>query len=126
MAIKGIAFPFRKSATSFPATVDDSDVIKDNITRILQTIKGERVMRPKSGSGVWSFVFDNTGPIFSARMDHEVRRAIAEGEPRAVVLNVSTGEEERKDGGTNVVVTVTFAVNNDVSQTQAIFSQTGG
>jgi len=123
MTIRGIAFPFRKGTTSLPATSTDNDVIRDNIIRILQTMKGSRVMRPNTGSNLWSFVFANTGPLLTARMDHEVRAAIAQGEPRATVLNVSVGEEDRNDGGKNLVVTVIYSVNLDVQQAATSFSQ---
>lgn len=123
MGIRGIAFPFRKGTTSLPESVTDNDVIRDNIIRILQTIRGSRVMRPNVGSNVWSFVFENTGPILNARMDHEVRRAIAQGEPRANVLDVGISEEQRNDGGVNIVVTVVYSVNLDVQQAIVPFSQ---
>lgn len=106
-----------------PAGVEDNDVIRDNIIRILQTMKGSRVMRPETGSNVWNFVFESIGPVLTARMDHEVRRAIAQGEPRATVLNVAVTEEERQDGGKNIIVTVAYRVNLDVQQASAAFSQ---
>lgn len=80
-------------------------------------------MRPSVGSNVWNFVFENTGPVLNARMDHEVRRAIAEGEPRATVLNVGLSEEGRNDGGKNIIVTVIYSVNLDVQQVVTTFSQ---
>jgi phage baseplate assembly protein W len=123
MTIRGISFPFRKSLTSFPAVSQDDVTIEENIVRILQTAKGARVMRPTAGSNVLGFVFENTGPVLTARIDHEVRRAIAEGEPRAIVLNVGVSEEERDDGGINLVVTITYRVNLDVRQVSTSFSQ---
>jgi len=127
MTIRGIAFPFRKGSTSFPVKVEDNDVIRDNITRILQTMKGDRVMRPTSGSNTWAFVFENTGSVLNARMDHEVRRAIAVGEPRANVLNVGVSEEEREDGGRNVIVHLVYMARLDIQELQVSFSQpTGG
>lgn len=123
MTIRGIAFPFRKGTTSLPAVVTDNDVIRDNIIRILQTMKGSRVMRPSTGSNVWAFVFENTGPVLSARMDHEVRAAIAQGEPRATVLTVAVSEESRNDGGVNIIVAVVYKVNLDVQQAVTTFSQ---
>jgi len=123
MTIKGISFPFRRGTFSFPATAEDNDVIRDNIIRIMQTISGERVMRPTSGSKVLTFVFENTGPVLNARIDHEVRRAIAEGEPRANVVDVRLTEESRNDGGINIIVLVTYKVNLDVQQVAVQFTQ---
>lgn len=111
MTISGISFPFTKGTTSFPAGATDEDVIADNIKRLLQTTQGARVMRPATGSGVIRFTFESMGPILNARISHEVRRAIADGEPRASVLSVNVVEEERRDGDRNVVVTVNYEVN---------------
>lgn len=117
MGIIGISFPFQKGVTSFPKSSTDNDVISDNIQHILTTRRGERVMRPDAGSSVWDFVFENTGPVLNARIDNDVRQALAEGEPRAEVIQVKVTEEERVDGDKNVVVEVVYSVNLDVQQT---------
>lgn len=111
MTIRGIAFPFGRSATSFPATRTDDDVIRDNIRRILQTPRGSRVMRPGVGSDVFLFVFESIGPVLRARIDNEVRRALAEGEPRVTVLFVGIQEVPQRQGGVELVVTVEYEVN---------------
>ena len=124
MTILGISFPFGRSATSLPAGATDDDVIADNIQRILLTPRGSRVMRPGSGSDMFSFVFENTGAVLRARIDNEVRRALADGEPRAEVLFV--GVEERTilsdPGGVEVVVDVEYRVNLEVRRTAVVFS----
>ena len=121
MAIIGIAFPFRKGPRALQMSSLDDDVIRDNIVRILQTKRGSRVMRPDSGSDTWSFVFENIGSVLDARIDHEVRRAVAYGEPRARVLNVGVGKEDRHDGGVNVIVTITYSVGLDVRVVAVVF-----
>jgi len=50
---------------------------------------GSRVMRPRYGSSIYKFVFENTGALLNALIDSEVRRAIADNEPRAHVARVS-------------------------------------
>jgi phage baseplate assembly protein W len=117
MGIIGISFPFQKGVTSFPKTSEDNDVIAENIRRILLTRRGERVMRPDAGSAVWDFVFENTGPVMNARIDQDIRQAIAEGEPRATVMRVNITEEVRTDGGRNVAIDLVYSVNLDVQQT---------
>lgn len=117
MSIIGISFPFQKGSTSFPKQSTDNDAIAENIRRILLTRKGQRVMRPSSGSSVWDFCFENTGPLLNARIDNEVRQSIAEGEPRATVIAVDVIEEERSDNDKDIIVRVTYSVNLDVQQT---------
>lgn len=120
MTILGIAFPFRASSTSLPAVSVDADVIVDNITRIIQTPRGSRVMRPDAGSDTYSFVFENSGPLLRARIDNEVRRAVAAGEPRARVLQVFVTEQEKPEG-VEILVEVAFEVVGVVRRASATF-----
>lgn len=123
MSILGIAFPFQKGATEFPAKATDDDVIEQNIQRILLTRRGERVMRPGSGSDTMSFVFENVGPTLQARINREVRRALAEGEPRVVVRRVQSGERPNQDtGGTQVIVVVTYEVGGQIQKTAVVLA----
>lgn len=125
MTIRGIAFPFQKGTTSFPLTRTDADVVEDNIRRILETRKGERPMRPGAGCSVYDFVFENVGVLLNARVDHEVRRALAEGEPRASVLKVTVGEERRQDESTNMIVLVAWSFRREVRQTAVKYTAPG-
>jgi phage baseplate assembly protein W len=104
MTLIGISFPFAKGYSEFPMKSYDSDVLEDNIRRIVMTRPGERVMRDV-GSGAWAFVFDNTGPVMRAKVRSEVRRALMDGEPRVTVLNVYVTEMDVEDG-TLVDVTI--------------------
>lgn len=125
MAIVGIAYPFQKGPQSFPAQKTEADVVEDNVLRVLQTRKGERPMRPATGSNIWDFVFENVGDLLNARVDAEVRRSLAEGEPRARVLAVGVAEVVRPDGAKNMVVTVAWQFNREVRQTAASFVSPG-
>ena len=121
MTIRGLAFPFGRSSFGLPAPQTDEDVIADNITRIIQTPRGSRVMRPDAGSDTYAFVFESTGPLLRARIDHEVRRAVSAGEPRASILRVDVTERETDDG-IEIVVDVTFEVLGVIRQASTSFS----
>jgi len=125
VAIVGIAFPFQKGTTSFPMQRTDADVVEDNIIRILQTRRGERPMRPGTGAAIWDFIFENTGALLNARVDHEVRSALAAGEPRATVLSVGVHEQLRIDGAKNMVVTLVWSFNREVRQTAVTYAAPG-
>jgi len=111
MGLVGIKFPFQKGSTQFPAQSRDEVVVAENILRILQERKGERVMRSDTGSSVWDFIFENTGPVLQARVDFEVRRAIGRGEPRATVLQVLTREEKKNSGDVVIFVDILYEYN---------------
>jgi len=121
VTIRGIAFPFTRSAFGLPAPRTDEDVVADNIARILQTPRGSRVMRPDAGSDTYSFIFENSGPLLRARVDHEVRRAISAGEPRARILFVEVTERETSDG-VEILVDVTFEVVGVIRRASTSFS----
>lgn len=124
MSIRGIAYPFRREALSFPATVEGDRVVMDNVRRIIETRRGTRVMRRSLGSDVWLFVFENIGPVMLARLDHEVRRAISEGEPRATVLSVTARQNASSDGTMNeTVVFVDIEVNGRRRRVEARFGE---
>jgi len=125
MTIRGISYPFRKGTQSFPETKTESDVIADNIRRVLETRRGERPMRYETGSNIWDFVFENVGALLNARVDNEVRRALARGEPRARVLHVEVSEQFRADGAKNMVVAVIWAFNREVRQTAVSYRSPG-
>lgn len=126
MALIGIAFPFAKGYSSFPMQSFDSDVLDDNIRRIILTRPGERVMRDV-GSGAWAFTFENTGPVMRAKVRSEVRRAIMDGEPRVIVLNVYVSEADT-DHGTVVSVTVEWKARDELlsSPTSTTVALPGG
>jgi len=102
---KGIAFPFRKGATSSPEKTEDAELIKQSIIQILLTERGERVFRPDFGSGLLSRVFDNNDAMFESLIQAEVFSAIGKWEPRAIVQGV---EVKREDS--TAIVTVSFIV----------------
>lgn len=106
-------------------TRTDADVVADNIQRILETRRGERPMRPGTGAAIWDFVFENTGAVLNARIDHEVRRALGEGEPRASVIAVYVTEKLRADEAKNVVVTVTWSFRREVRQSAVTYTSPG-
>lgn len=121
MSITGIKFPFSKGSTSFPDVVTGEDAIKCNILRILQERKGERPMRSETGSKMWSFIFENTGPVLNAKVDFEVRRALSIGEPRITVLRVNVTSEDDAKGDTIVYVDILYKYNIVVDSVTATF-----
>lgn len=108
-AIRGFAFPFRRGPVHFPEPAEDDACIAGNVLRCIVEQRGARVMRD-GGSDVWSIVFENTGAVLRARIDYEVRRAIAAGEPRVTVQTISAQEKTTTDRRDYVEVTVVYSV----------------
>lgn len=103
---RGIAFPFGKSPTGFPAVVEDAELVKQSLIQIVTTARGERVMRPDFGSSAFSFIFENNNVLLAELIRDELTAAIAKFEPRAIVRNIVV---ERKRS--QVIVTINYVVS---------------
>jgi hypothetical protein len=98
----GIAFPFGKNSTAFPAAVSDEELIKQSLIQIIMTSKGERIMRPDFGSNAQSFVFANNTDLLSHLIEIDVRTSIFKFEPRVAVKSVVS---TRKDNIISIDIT---------------------
>jgi phage baseplate assembly protein W len=62
--------------------------VKESIWIVLGTAKGERVMRPTFGCGIYDLVFEINSASTAGRVAQEVRDALLYFEPRIDVLDV--------------------------------------
>ena len=75
------------------------DSVRESIWIVLGTARGERVMRPDFGCGIYDLVFEVNSASIAGRVAQEVRSALLYFEPRIDVLDVkvqpggSNGEE---------------------------------
>ncbi|HKQ06544.1 MAG TPA: GPW/gp25 family protein [Blastocatellia bacterium] len=79
-------------------TADYEESVRQSIWLILGTAKGERVMRPDFGCGIYDLVFETNSASTAGRIEEEVRDALLFFEPRIDVLAVhvtSEGQGER-------------------------------
>jgi uncharacterized protein len=84
---------------NFPVEVDENGQvllvaheasIRQAIEIILGTAKGERMMRPDFGCGIYDLVFAVNSATTVGRINSEVRLALLRWEPRIEVLDVTT------------------------------------
>ena len=74
------------------------DHVRQSILLILQTAKGERVMRPDFGAGLQTLVFSPVNAATAALVQHEVRDALVRFEPRIDILSVEvTSDQEEQN-----------------------------
>jgi hypothetical protein len=85
----GLAFPFSVDAQGHLAMSSLEDHVRQSILLIMQTGRGERVMRPEFGAGLHNFVFEPLNPATLALVPHRVKEALIRFEPRIEVLNVA-------------------------------------
>jgi phage baseplate assembly protein W len=84
----GIAFPLAVDAQGRIAMNSLEGQVRQSILLIMQTAKGERVMRPDFGAGLQSFLFEPLTPATAAAVQHQVKEALVRFEPRIEVLKV--------------------------------------
>ena|SRR5437899_2705760 len=101
---------------SFPVDVDSSGAIqvaayeesvRQAIWIILGTSKGERVMRPDFGCGIYDLVFEVNSASTAGKVAQEVRDSLLVLEPRIDVLNVQV---EAQDDGTTLLINIDYQV----------------
>ncbi|HKX29301.1 MAG TPA: GPW/gp25 family protein [Blastocatellia bacterium] len=81
--------------------------VRQSIWIILGTARGERVMRPNFGCGIYDLVFELNSPATAGRVAQEVRESLLLNEPRIDVREV---EVEVQDNGETLLITVDYEV----------------
>jgi hypothetical protein len=105
-----IAVPFRIGPNGGVAVVTTTaEAVKQHIIAIISTRVGERVMRPRYGTNAYDLVLDVADDNVAAQFASELRAAIEDEEPAAVVHDV-TAEAIPEDGFPRVRVSVLFSV----------------
>jgi phage baseplate assembly protein W len=110
----GWAFPVRPDVRGRIAMVRGDDTLERSIRLILQTVKGERVMRPEFGSDLHLLVFAENNPTTAGLADYYVRTALARWEPRIDVEDVAVDFGEMDLGRMVIEITYRVKSTNDV------------
>ncbi|MFL6274369.1 MAG: GPW/gp25 family protein [Blastocatellia bacterium] len=108
----GWSFPLEavKQSDKGPAvlrTADYEESVRQSIWLILGTAKGERVMRPDFGCGIYDLVFETNSASTAGRIEEEVRDALLFFEPRIDVLGVHVTSE---DQGERLLISIDYQV----------------
>jgi len=109
--------PFLGVGWSFPvAAADDHAIqlaeyeesVRQSIWIVLGTAKGERVMRPDFGCGIYDLVFEVNSASTAGRVAQEVQDALLYFEPRIDVLDVQVNAGG--DSGEVLLITIEYQV----------------
>lgn len=92
----GVGWSFPVEASGGAITLAEYEQsVRQSIWIILGTAKGERVMRPDFGCGIYDLVFETNSASTAARVAQEVRRALLLFEPRVDVLDIQVQPDGR-------------------------------
>ena len=84
--------------TGLIATAEYEEDIRQSILIILETAKGERVMRSEFGCGIHDLVFEAVDTTTLQRIRSEVEEALRRFEPRVEVIGVTPDEDATSEG----------------------------
>ncbi len=99
--------PFLGVGVGFPVDVDINGAIKpaayeesvrQSIWIILGTAKGERIMRPDFGCGIYDLVFEMNTAATAGKISQAVREALLKFEPRIDVLDIQVTPQSDREG----------------------------
>jgi len=108
--------PFLGVGWAFPVAADDGEIelaeyeesVRQAIWIVLGTAKGERVMRPDFGCGIYDLVFEVNSVSTAGRVAQEVQDALLYFEPRIDVLDVQVQAEG--DSGEVLLISIQYQV----------------
>lgn len=124
---KGFKFPLQVDPrTGKFAMVSQEEDIREAIGIILNTVRGERVMRPGFGSNVIEYTFASASSSMLQSIAYEVREQLLLQEPRIVDVEVDCTEMDRMSGA--IVIEVSYTVrstNNRYNQVYPFYMTEG-
>ncbi len=104
---RGVGFPICTGPDGTLKSADFEESVRQSIWVILGTAKGERVMRPDFGCGIYTIVFRNNSSALAGRVAQEVRESLLMFEPRIDVLSVVVTPQNR---GEVLLISVDYEV----------------
>lgn len=110
---RGWRFPVAADAAGRLAMSEYEEDVRESIHLILMTAKGERVMRPDFGSGLYDFVFASMSVTVMGSIQAAVKDALVQWEPRAQVLSVNVEADQGEVGKLNIDVEYRVRATNN-------------
>ena len=95
---QGLAFPLQVNPRGEIALAKGERDIEQSIRIILETMPGERVMRPEFGCRIWELVFAPLDATTEGLLIHYVDEALTRWEPRIELREVLVSEDPLSEG----------------------------
>ena len=110
---QGLAFPLQIDPRGGIALASGERDIVQAIRIILETVPGERVMRPQFGCRAWELVFSPRNAATRTLLGHYVEQALARWEPRITVQAVRVLDDPARDGAFLVEIDYVIKTTHD-------------
>lgn len=116
---KGWKFPVHVNKTGKLEMSAYEKDIEEAILIILKTAKGERVMRPDFGCGIFDFVFASMNTATITMMEARVREALVLWEPRIDIKNIDLSPDPGEDG--RLLISIDYLVKSTNNRFNLVF-----
>ncbi|HKQ79342.1 MAG TPA: GPW/gp25 family protein [Blastocatellia bacterium] len=103
----GWGYPIKPDETGLLALAEYEESVRQAIWIVLGTARGERLLRPDFGCGIYDLVFEVNSPATGGRIAQEVREALLFNEPRIDVRDV---QAETQEGGEVLLISIDYEV----------------
>lgn len=100
--------------TGLTAIASYEDDVQQSLVIILTTARGERVMRPDFGCGIYNLAFAVIDTATLTRVESEVRTSIQKYEARVELIDVIVDPSQAADGLLNIEVDYLVRATNQV------------
>lgn len=116
---KGWKFPVNLDSKGKLAMAQYEQDIKEAIWIILSTAKGERVMRPDFGCGIYEFVFAPINTATMGMIEASVREALTLWEPRIELLKVNVSADRAEEG--KLLISIDYRVRTTNNEFNLVY-----
>lgn len=110
---KGWKFPVNVDINESIAVSRYEQDIREAVQIILSTAKGERVMQPDFGCGIFDLAFAVLNASIAGMIEEKVRDALILWEPRIVVENVDVSTDGAEEGKILISIDYTVRATNN-------------
>lgn len=99
----------RNPLTNDIAKITNEESVKQSIRNLILTNRGERVMRPNLGGGIFELLFETLTPVSLKLIQERIKETIRQYEPRANVIDVLVNGALSSE---TVDITISFYIVN--------------
>jgi phage baseplate assembly protein W len=95
------------------------DDVEEAIKIIIATSRGERVMMPEFGCGIYDYVFESPDITTRCLVEESVRDSLITWEPRIELNNVSVSTDE--SAGNKLLIEVSYTVRSTNTERNLVY-----